>query len=52
MTQTPSAPTLTERYDDSTALLVVDVQNDFAHPDGNLYVPGADDAIAAVKPRD
>lgn len=48
MTQTPSAPTLTERYDDSTALLVVDVQNDFAHPDGNLYVPGGDDAIAAV----
>lgn len=23
----------------TTALIVVDVQNDFAHPDGNLYVP-------------
>ncbi len=25
-------------YDDSTALIVVDVQNDFADPEGNLYV--------------
>lgn len=35
-------------YDDSTALIVVDVQNDFAHPDGNLYVRGGDEAISAV----
>jgi nicotinamidase/pyrazinamidase len=26
------------RYDPETALIVVDVQNDFAHPDGSLYV--------------
>jgi nicotinamidase-related amidase len=25
-------------YDAHTALVVVDVQNDFAHPDGSLYV--------------
>lgn len=35
-------------YDESTALIVVDVQNDFAHPDGNLYVQGGDEAISAV----
>ncbi len=35
-------------YDPRTALLVVDVQHDFAHPEGNLYVPGGDEAIAAV----
>ena len=33
-------------YDERTALLVVDVQNDFAHPDGSLYVDGAAGAIA------
>ena len=33
-------------YDGRTALLVVDVQNDFAHPDGSLYVAGAAEAIA------
>lgn len=36
------------RYDTRTALLVVDVQNDFAHPDGSLYVKGADTVIAAA----
>ncbi|AYY15033.1 isochorismatase family protein [Actinobacteria bacterium YIM 96077] len=35
-------------YDSTTALVVVDVQNDFAHPDGNLYVSGGDAAIEAV----
>ena len=33
-------------YDERTALLVVDVQNDFAHPEGSLYVDGAAGAIA------
>ena len=33
-------------YDERTALVVVDVQNDFAHPDGSLYVDGAAGAIA------
>ena len=28
-------------YDSQTALIVVDVQNDFAHPDGSLAVSGA-----------
>ena len=33
-------------FDRNTALIVIDVQNDFAHPDGSLYVVGADDVIA------
>ena len=33
-------------YGERTALVVVDVQNDFAHPDGSLYVDGAAGAIA------
>jgi nicotinamidase/pyrazinamidase len=32
-------------YDDRTALLVVDVQNDFADPDGNLYVKGGEEVV-------
>jgi nicotinamidase/pyrazinamidase len=32
-------------YDKRTALLVVDVQNDFADPDGSLYVRDADSVI-------
>ena len=35
-------------YDARTALIVVDVQNDFAHPDGSLYVNEAGEAVAAV----
>jgi nicotinamidase/pyrazinamidase len=34
------------RYDEETALIVVDVQNDFADPDGSLYVPGGEEVIA------
>ena len=37
-----------QRYRSDTALIVVDVQNDFADPDGSLSVPGADTVIAAV----
>jgi nicotinamidase/pyrazinamidase len=33
------------RYDGTTALLVVDVQNDFADPDGSLYVRDAESVI-------
>ncbi len=36
------------RYARTTALIVVDVQNDFADPAGSLSVPGAIDAIRAV----
>jgi nicotinamidase/pyrazinamidase len=35
-------------YDASTALIVVDVQNDFADPEGNLYVPGGEAVIPVV----
>jgi nicotinamidase/pyrazinamidase len=35
-------------YDSKTALAVVDVQNDFADPDGSLFVPGAPDIIATI----
>ena len=35
-------------YDEHTALLVIDVQNDFAHPDGSLFVTGADSVIDVV----
>lgn len=35
-------------YNESTALIVVDVQNDFADPQGSLYVPGGEDAIEFI----
>jgi nicotinamidase/pyrazinamidase len=35
-------------YDGRTALIVVDVQNDFADPAGSLYVEGGDDVVDAV----
>ncbi|MEO8476317.1 MAG: isochorismatase family protein [Actinomycetota bacterium] len=35
-------------YDARTALIAVDVQNDFASPDGSLYVTRAEEAVAAV----
>jgi nicotinamidase/pyrazinamidase len=35
-------------YAPDTALIVVDVQNDFADPEGSLSVPGAGEAVAAV----
>lgn len=35
-------------YDETTALIVVDVQNDFAHPDGNLYVAGGEQTIPFI----
>ena len=39
---------MTVDFDDRTALVVVDVQNDFADPAGSLFVAGAADVIAAV----
>jgi nicotinamidase-related amidase len=33
---------------DSTALVVVDVQNGFCHPDGSLYAPPSEDAIEPI----
>jgi nicotinamidase/pyrazinamidase len=35
-------------YDEHSALLVVDVQNDFADPEGSLAVPGAEAIIPVV----
>jgi nicotinamidase/pyrazinamidase len=35
-------------YDPSTALVVVDVQNDFADPAGSLYVPGGDEVVSRI----
>ena len=37
-----------EHYGPGTALIVVDIQNDFADPDGSLSVPGAGDAVVAA----
>jgi nicotinamidase/pyrazinamidase len=38
----------TVRFDARTALVVVDVQNDFAHPDGSLYVAGGDEVVEPI----
>jgi len=35
-------------YDDKSALLVVDVQNDFADPNGSLYVDGGERIVPLV----
>ncbi len=35
-------------YDPRTALIVVDVQNDFADPEGSLYVAGGETILGAV----
>jgi nicotinamidase/pyrazinamidase len=34
-------------YDERTALVVVDVQNDFADPNGSLYVQGGEEVVLA-----
>ena len=35
-------------YQPTTALVVVDVQNDFAHPDGSLFVAGGEQVVPLV----
>lgn len=35
-------------YDASTALVVVDVQNDFADPSGSLYVRGGENVVSQI----
>lgn len=42
MTTTP------DRYGPHTALVVVDMQNDFVHPDGSLYVRGGAEVVGRV----
>ena len=39
---------MTQPYDPTTALVVVDVQNDFADPGGGLYVAGGEQVVAPV----
>lgn len=39
---------MTTVYPAGTALVVVDVQHDFAHPDGGLYVAGGDEVVPRV----
>ena len=36
---------MTQFDPDRTAVIVVDMQNGFCHPDGSLYAPGSEDAI-------
>jgi len=37
-----------EPFDPRTALIVVDVQNDFADPGGSLHVPGGEDVVEPI----
>ena len=46
MAQTPDSSG--HEYGPATALVVVDMQNDFAHPDGSLHVEGGDAIVDAV----
>ncbi|MEX2549270.1 MAG: isochorismatase family protein [Nitriliruptoraceae bacterium] len=48
MTDTTRSTGGSERYDGRTALLVVDVQNDFADPEGNLYVTDGEDVVPLI----
>ena len=40
--------TATPNFDEATALIVVDMQNDFADPSGGLSVPGGEDVVDVV----
>ncbi len=40
--------TPTDRYDARTALIVVDVQNDFADPEGGLYVQDGEEVVPVI----
>ncbi|HZP91175.1 MAG TPA: isochorismatase family protein [Actinomycetota bacterium] len=44
----PDAARSVTAYDPETALVVVDVQNDFADPRGALYVPGGEEVVPVV----
>jgi len=39
---------MTQDYTPSTALIVVDVQHDFADPSGSLYVKGGEDVVGPI----
>ncbi len=40
--------TATPNFDEATALIVVDMQNDFADPSGGLAVPGGEEVVDVV----
>jgi nicotinamidase/pyrazinamidase len=40
--------TMAVEYDEKTCLLIVDVQNDFAHVDGSLYVKGGEAVVPVI----
>ncbi|MFK8023155.1 MAG: isochorismatase family protein [Ilumatobacter sp.] len=42
------AAAITGGYTATTALVVVDMQNDFGHPDGSLFVDGAADIVGPI----
>src|ERR1700694_370714 len=44
----PAQLALGRGYDERTALIVVDVQNDFADPTGSLYVPGGERLLPEI----
>ena len=44
----PSLPFSVMSYGPGTALIVVDMQNDFADPGGSLYVEGGSDVVSVV----
>jgi nicotinamidase/pyrazinamidase len=48
MTAEATEPNPLRRYDATTALLVVDVQNDFAEPKGGLYVADGEQVVAPI----
>lgn len=43
-----SSPALAASGGAETALIVVDMQNDFGHPDGSLFVTGGDAIVGAI----
>jgi nicotinamidase/pyrazinamidase len=43
-----SLPAPAATYDPQTALVVLDVQNDFASPDGSLYVHGGEEVVPVI----
>ena len=51
MVQVPEIPKVetVELPAKETALIVVDMQNDFAHPKGALFVPDAPQSVPAIR---
>ncbi len=43
-----TSPALAHSGGQNTALIVVDMQNDFGHPDGSLFVSGGDSIVGSI----